>query len=83
MKTNYLIVVFIACTFLTTATVAQGKIAAPQQFNYNADLKQENNGTAKIAGIDSLLQSFVDQKKVSNVVGFVAKEGNVVYNNHR
>ncbi|MEP6727666.1 MAG: serine hydrolase domain-containing protein, partial [Bacteroidota bacterium] len=79
MKTNYFVAVFIACTFLTAVCIAQGKIAAPKQFNYKEDLKKERNGTAKIAGIDSLLQSFVDQKKVSSVVGFVARGGNVVY----
>jgi len=34
----------------------------------------------KIQGMDSLLLSFVNQKKLSSVVGFIAKDGNVVYN---
>ena len=55
------------------------KLLVPQQFNYKVDLKKVGTSTEKVAGIDSLLQSFVDQKKVSSVVAFVAKGGNVVY----
>src|SRR5687768_7900989 len=79
MKRNYLALVFIAGTILTSTCVAQNKAAAPQQFNYKVDLKKEGTTTQKIAGIDSLLQSFVDQKKVANVTAFIAKGGNVVY----
>ena len=78
MKRIYLVVVFIAGAILTSTCVAQTKAAVLQQFNYK-DLKKEGASAEKIAGIDSLLQSFVDQKKVSSVVGFVAKGGNVVY----
>lgn len=79
MKSTYLVIVFIAGTILTSACVAQKKATVPQQFNYKVDLKKEGTSPEKIAGIDALLQSFVDQKKVSSVVGFVAKGGNVVY----
>lgn len=79
MKKNYLFVVFIAGTILSSNCVAQNKSAVSEQFNYKVDLKKEGTSTKKIAGIDSLLQSFVDQKKVSSVVAFVAKNGNVVY----
>lgn len=79
MKRKYLVVFFIAGTILTSTCVAQKKAGLPEQFNYKVDLKKEGTSTEKIAGIDSLLQSFVDQKKVSSVVGFVAKGGNVVY----
>jgi CubicO group peptidase (beta-lactamase class C family) len=79
MKRTYLVVVFIAGTILTSTCVAQKKAAAPQQFNYNVDLKKGGVSPQKVASVDSLLQSFVDQKKVSSVVGFVAKGGNVVY----
>lgn len=51
----------------------------PQQLNHKTDLKEAGINPRKIKGIDSLLQSFVDQKKLSGVVGFVAKGGNVVY----
>src|SRR5687768_2477992 len=80
MKKNYIGAVLVAATMLTLACSAQKKNhAAPQQFNYKVDLKKEGTSTEKIAGIDSLLQSFVDQKKVANVAAFVAKGGNVVY----
>jgi CubicO group peptidase (beta-lactamase class C family) len=58
---------------------AQTKAALPQQFNYKVDLTKEGTSKEKVARIDSLLQSFIDQKKLSSVVGFVAKGGNVVY----
>ena len=80
MKKNYIGAVLVAATMLTLACSAQKKNhAAPQQFNYKVDLKKEGTSTEKIAGIDSLLQSFVDQKKVANVTAFVAKGGNVLY----
>ena len=79
MKRTYLIVVFIAGTILTSTGVAQKLAAVPQQFNDKVDVKKAGADAGKIAGIDSLLQSFVDQKKVSSVVGFIAKGGNIVY----
>ncbi len=79
MKRNYLVLLFIAGTILSSTCAAQNKAAVPAQFNYKVDLKKEGTSAGKIAGIDSLLQSFVDQKKVSSVVGFVARGGNVVY----
>ncbi|MEO6733568.1 MAG: serine hydrolase domain-containing protein [Ferruginibacter sp.] len=78
MKRNYLVVLFIAC-ILSCACVAQKKAATPQKFNYKVDLKKVGTSTEKVTRIDSLLQSFVDQKRVSSVVAFVAKGGNVVY----
>jgi CubicO group peptidase (beta-lactamase class C family) len=52
----------------------------PQEFNY--DVRPGKMGVApeKIAALDSIMQSFVDQKKVNCVVGFVSKNGNVIYN---
>ena len=80
MKKNYIGAVLVTATMLTLTCSAQKKNhAAPQQFNYKVDLKKEGTSTEKIAGIDSLLQSFVDQKKVANVAAFVAKGGDVVY----
>lgn len=60
--------------------MAQQKASGPPQLNYKAELKAIGTNEAKTKRIDSLLQSFVDQKKVSSVVGFVAKGGNVIYN---
>jgi len=79
MKRTYLVVVFIAGAMSLSICLAQKKVAVPQQFNYKVDIKKEGISTEKAESIDSLLQSFVDQMKVSSVVGFVAKGGNVVY----
>lgn len=69
---------FIA-TILLSPCAAQTKASAPQQFHYKVDLKKAGTSKEKISAIDSLLQSFVDQKKVANVAAFVAKGGDVVY----
>src|SRR5687768_3107720 len=80
MKKNFIGAALLAAIMLTLACSAQKENnAAPQQFNYNVDLKTVGTSTEKIASLDSLLQSFVDQKKVANVAAFVAKGGNVVY----
>lgn len=74
MKRNHLIVVFFAGAILSSPCRAQQK-AVSQQLNN----QEKGDNTKNIAGMDSLLQSFVDKKKVSSVVGFVAKGGKVVY----
>jgi CubicO group peptidase (beta-lactamase class C family) len=80
MKKNYAGIALVAAIMLTLVCNAQNKTAAvPQQFNYKVDLKAVGTSREKIAGIDSLLQSFVDKKKVSSVAAFVAKGGHVVY----
>ena len=52
----------------------------PERLSHDSDPRAVGTSAAKIAGMDALLQSFVDQQKVSSVVGLVAKSGNVVYN---
>ena len=79
MKKILLPIALFIASALTAECRAQKTIAVPQQFNYKVDLKKEGTSIKKIAGMDSLLQSFVEQNKVSSVVGFVAKGGNVVY----
>jgi len=80
MKKIHLPVVSITVLLLLYACTAQrNTTAVPQQFNYKADRKVTAANTEKVADMDSLLQSFVDQKKASSVVGFVAKGGMVVY----
>ncbi|QHV99364.1 serine hydrolase domain-containing protein [Spirosoma endbachense] len=78
MKRNFLVILFIAGAILRSPCEAQNK-AVPEQFKYKVDLKKEGTSAEKIAGLDSLLQSLVNQHKVSSVVGFIAKGGNVVY----
>lgn len=77
MKTKYLSLALVA---LSIEATAQDKSFQPKQLTYNVAPTSSGTTEAKIRRIDSLMQSFVDQKKVSNVVGFVAKNGNVVYN---
>ncbi|MFD2034049.1 serine hydrolase domain-containing protein [Belliella marina] len=50
-----------------------------ETFNYNPDLPKLGIDANKIESIDSLLQGFVEDKKLSSVAAFVAKGGNVVY----
>ncbi|WP_426485206.1 serine hydrolase domain-containing protein [Flavobacterium sp. 2] len=77
MKKKYLWIAYFA---VCIGAKAQDKPAIAQQLNYNAELKTVGTTKAKIKRIDSLMQSFVDQSKISSAVGFIAKNGNVVYN---
>lgn len=77
MKKIYLSLGFV---LFSIGIMAQQKPAKAQQLNFKATPKDGGTTEARTNRIDSLLQSFVDQKKVSSVVGFVAKGGNVVYN---
>jgi len=77
MKKSFIGAFAVALLLLGCRTSSTG----PQEFNRNANLEAVNANAERIAGMDSLLQSFVDQKKVSSVVGFVAKGGNIVYKN--
>ena len=52
----------------------------PQDFNHTPDLTRLGIDSVKVKSVDSLLQSFVDDSKVSCVTAFVAKGGNVIYN---
>lgn len=55
------------------------KIERFEKFNHNSNLKKIAVEIEKIKSIDSLLQSYVDEKKTNAVVAFVAKGGHVVY----
>ncbi len=71
---------FFASFLMLSACSTNKEISTvPQALNHEVDLKEAGTSKKKIAAVDSLLQSFVEQKKVSSVVGFVAKGGNVVY----
>lgn len=59
------------------ASVAYG--GGPQELKYGADARASGARAEEIAKTDALLQSLVESKKVSSVVGFVAKGGNVIY----
>lgn len=62
-----------------SCTTGVKKSNEPQFFTENKDLKELGLNPDKIAGIDSLLQSFVNEKKLNCVTAFVAKGGNIVY----
>ena len=80
MKNLIFSVALLLVTALNSQCDAQGQTApAPKQFNYKVDLTKAGTSPEKVAALDSLLQSFVDQKKVANVAAFVAKGGDVVY----
>lgn len=55
------------------------EFSTPQQFNYDVNLAEKGVTANAIDSMDSLLQASIDQGKVSSVVGFVAKGGDVIY----
>ncbi|MFD2999963.1 serine hydrolase domain-containing protein [Pontibacter toksunensis] len=79
MKKLNLVFVLLATTAFGCSVVSVQKDALPQSFNQNAPSKELGVNTEKIAAVDSLLQSFVEEKKLNSVAAFVAKGGNVVY----
>ncbi|HEY9154911.1 MAG TPA: serine hydrolase [Opitutaceae bacterium] len=76
MKTSWLTAfVAIFLGLLSQVGFADGA----QQFNHHADLKSLGISADALGNIDAQLQSFVNEGKLSSVVGFVAKGGDVVY----
>ncbi len=51
----------------------------PQSFDYPSDLSQVGVDPEDAEEMDALMQSFIDEKKTSSVVGFVAQDGDVLY----
>lgn len=51
----------------------------PQQFEYGATLQEVGTTPEKIAALDAIMQSLIDEKRVNGAVGFVSKNGRVVY----
>ena len=64
----------ISCGILILLTACSGP-KVPQQFDHNVSSGQVGISSGKIAALDSIMQSFVDDKKVNCAVGFVAKNG--------
>src|SRR5688572_18425371 len=77
MKNLFVLWIIILTAICKTAIAQQGPIR--QSFTENPDPKRYGADEGKIKSIDSLLQSFVNDKKVNCVAVFVAKGGNVVY----
>lgn len=78
MKKLHFILALLLISFSLQNVMGQ-KNKTPQSFNEHPNLKDLSINKEKIKSIDSLLQSYVDQKKTNSVAAFVAKGGNVVY----
>lgn len=77
IKINPYPVLLIAAAIICKNASAQDD--NPQRFNENRSLAQLGIKAEKVESIDSLLQAYVDNKKLSSVAAFAAKGGNVVY----
>ena len=78
MKKFHLLFALLVISFGFQNVMGQ-KNKTPQSFNENPNLKELAVSNDKIKSIDSLLQSFVKDKKTNCVTAFVAKGGNVIY----
>lgn len=79
MSTKHLNTTLLVLIFVCGCDTKRENFTRPQSLNHEVDLQEVGTTKEKVGVVDSLLQSFVDQKKFSSVVGFVAKGGNVVY----
>lgn len=64
---------------LVSKNISAQKAVTPQNFKPISNVSALSINTEKVKSIDSLLQAFVDNKKLNCVAAFVAKGGNVVY----
>ncbi|MEO6674550.1 MAG: serine hydrolase domain-containing protein [Ginsengibacter sp.] len=78
MKINTLFFLLFAAIFLSVSASAQ-KAVTPQNFNPITNFSALRVNTKNVKSLDSLLQAFVDNKKMNCVAAFVARGGNVVY----
>lgn len=79
MKTKIITALFLGTCFMLSCNTASKEKTTPQSFYESANLKALGVNEEKIPAIDSLLQSFIEEKKLNCVTAFVAKGGNVVY----
>lgn len=70
---------FFFLTLLALAVSCGQADKAPQQFKEGVDPASLGVTPERIASLDSLLQSFIDGKRIPFATTFVAKGGNVVY----
>jgi CubicO group peptidase (beta-lactamase class C family) len=78
MKINTRVLLLIALVANGLNATAQ-EVRIPQSFTKGAELKKTIVNENRLRSIDSLLQSFVHDKKVSCVTAFAAKGGNILY----
>src|SRR3990170_4117021 len=74
---NVLVLLIIILTGICNIAIAQ-RDRTHSSFAESSDLKGHGFDEGKIKSIDSLLQSFVHDKKVNCVAAFVAKGDNIV-----
>jgi CubicO group peptidase (beta-lactamase class C family)/dienelactone hydrolase len=74
-RPKILLAAFVLAALFQNSALAQ----TPQQFTYTASPESVGAKAEAIAQMDALLQSFVDEQKLSSVTAFVSKRGNVVY----
>lgn len=72
-------IVFIIAAFAAILCISCKQQGVPEEFNYNVKPGKLGVSQEKIAGLDELLQGYVDQERVSCVTAFIAKGGDVVY----
>lgn len=65
--------------FSMVALVAMVLAKGPDAFHYPADVSEAGVNPQAVEAIDAVLQSFIDDQKLSSAVGFIAKGGQVVY----
>lgn len=80
MKKLLFVFIFALSLVQVCATEKKSQSYVSGEFNNKVNRQETGINADQIAGVDSLLQSMVDRQKVSCVVGFVAKNGNVLYN---
>ena len=78
-KTTIALLLLLYISYGCKSTTNQ-QVVIPQSFKMNADFKELGINKEKIGSIDSLLQSYIDNKQINCVTAFVAKGGNVIYN---
>lgn len=78
MKKRYLWMV-ITVMVMTILKVHPTSGDAPQQFNEIVNSSDIGVNPDQVAGMDALLQSFIDNQKTNAVAAFGAKGGNVIY----
>lgn len=72
----------IALSLLTVSCTSQKAAhTTPQTFDYTATSQTLEVKPEQLTQMDSLLQSFIDDKKTANLTAFIAKDGKVVYAN--
>ena len=72
-------IVSIIAAFAAILCISCKQQGVPEEFNYNVKPGKLGVSQEKIAGLDELLQGYVDQERVSCVTAFIAKGGDVVY----